>query len=124
MKKLFTTYQIASKLKELGFDEPCLMYYYNDDENKLHSNVSTSTLYGAMISEEGFNKDRQIKAPLWQQAIHWLLNYIQNNKNLYIKVTIYADNSYIVDSIVNNLDYHFVLKSNQDLLNKLLEILN
>lgn len=123
MKKLFTTYQIASKLKELGFDEPCLMYYYKDNENKLHSNVSTSTLYGAIISEEeNIVMERQIKAPLWQQAIHWLLNYIQNNKNLYIKVTMFADNSYIVDSIVNNIDYHFVLHSNQDLLNKLLEL--
>jgi|SRR5690554_715463 len=124
MKKLFTTYPIASKLKELGFDEPCLMYYNISNENKLHSNVATSTLYGAVISEEEYIMERQIKAPLWQQAIHWLLNYIQNNKNLYIKVTIYADNSYIVESFGNNVDYHFVLKSNQDLLNKLLEILN
>ena len=122
MKKLFVTYQIASKLKELGFDEPCLMYYYKDDENKLHSNVSTSTLRGAMISEEDFNEERQILAPLWQQAIHWLLNYIQNDQDILLKVTIFADNSYIVDSIVNNIDYHFVLHSNQDLLNKLLEL--
>ena len=122
MKKLFTTYQIASKLKELGFDEPCLMYYYKDDENKLHSNVSTSTLYGAIISEENIVMERQIKAPLWQQAIHWLLNYIQNDQDILLKVSIFADNSYIVDSIVNNLDYHFVLHSNQDLLNNLLEL--
>ena len=123
MKKLFTTYSIASKLKELGFDEPCLMYYYKDDENKLHSNVSTCTLRGAMISEEeNIVMERQIKAPLWQQAIHWLLNYIQNDQDILLKVTIFADNSYIVDSIVNNIDYHFVLHSNQDLLNKLLEL--
>lgn len=67
MKKLFTTYPIASKLKELGFDEPCLMYYYKDGENKLHNNVSTSSLYGAIISEEEYIvMERQIKAPLWQ----------------------------------------------------------
>ena len=113
MKNLFTTYPIAKKLKELGFDEPCLGHYVYDS-GELHT-----LHYGTT----GSNKQTHsiTLAPLWQQAIHWLLNYIQNNKNLYIKVTIFADNSYIVDSIVNNLDYHFVLNSNQDLLNKLLE---
>lgn len=71
MKRQFLTYEISLKLKELGFDEPCLMYYYKDDENKLHSNISTSSLYGAMISEEGLNTERQIKAPLRQQTIDW-----------------------------------------------------
>ena len=29
MKEQFVTYEIALKLKELGFDEPCIAYYFN-----------------------------------------------------------------------------------------------
>ena len=79
MKNQFVKYKIALKLKELGFNEPCLMYYHISIENKLHSNVSTSTLHGAMISDEDYMKDKQIKAPLWQQVIEWL-----DNKDIHI----------------------------------------
>ena len=40
MKKQFVTYEIALKLKELGFDEECLAIYYKDDNpKKLHRDI-------------------------------------------------------------------------------------
>ncbi len=121
MKKLFTTYSIASKLKELGFDEPCLMYYYVNNENKLHSNVSTCTLYGAMISEEEYIIERQIKAPLWQQAITWLLKY-HSDKYSCLKVSQFSDESYVLRFDDKELNKDLVCPNVEYLVNKLLEL--
>ena len=121
MKKLFTTYPIASKLKELGFDEPCLMYYNISNENKLHSNVSTSTLYGAMISEEEYIMERQIKAPLWQQAIEWLLKY-HSDQYYYLEISQYIDNSYMLTFDAKNPNECLSFNNVEALVNKLLEL--
>ena len=67
MKEQFVTYEIALKLKELGFDEECLGAYIPDENNYLE--------IGGIFKE----CKSLIKAPLWQQAIDWL-----NSKNLYI----------------------------------------
>lgn len=120
MKNLFTTYPIAAKLKELGFDEPCLMYYNIRNKEKLHSNVSTSTLYGAMISEEEYIKERQIKAPLWQQAITWLLKYF-NDKYPMIQLSQFNDESWILKPNLD-IDTHFCTDNVEDLINKLLDL--
>jgi hypothetical protein len=52
MEKEFVPYQQALELKELGFDEPCLMYYTDNGE------LYKSNLYG-------------ISAPLYQQVFRW-----------------------------------------------------
>ena len=75
MEKQFTTYQIAKDLKELGFDEECLAHRYTDNKEDFHllqypyNNLILTILnYG-------------VAAPLWQQAIDWLLKEIQNKSN-------------------------------------------
>lgn len=64
MKDQFATYEISKKIKELGFDEPCLrgydkneMLFYSEQENGHYLNYSI-----------GMN----INAPLWQQVFDWL----------------------------------------------------
>lgn len=57
MEKEFISYDLALALKELGFDEPCFMIYY-DGTNELRG--SSHFLYS-----------RDIKAPLYQQAFRW-----------------------------------------------------
>ena len=52
MKKEFIPYEQALELKELGFDEPCLMYYD----------------YSWTLVESGVY---ECKAPLYQQAFRW-----------------------------------------------------
>lgn len=54
----FVTYEIAKKMKELGFDEPCLGYWQGGD---LVVHYPIVRLDHTMIY-----------APLWQQAIEWL----------------------------------------------------
>ena len=65
MKEQFVTYEIALKLKELGFEEKCLAGYYEEDFTKKaillqRESVNNQNTYGLFCS-----------APLWQQAIDW-----------------------------------------------------
>lgn len=62
MKHLFVTYEIAKKLKELGFDEPCLGLF---DANKTFL-IKEITQYDSETYFGGYS------APLWQQSIDWL----------------------------------------------------
>jgi hypothetical protein len=59
MKNQFVTYEIAKKLKELGFNEECLGFFYP---------TGTFMLLAPRKNEE----TTCLKAPLWQQAIDWL----------------------------------------------------
>ena len=55
MKKEFVPYELAVKLKELGFDEECLSYYFNKQLS-----FGSKTSYGEVV-----------EAPLFQQAFRW-----------------------------------------------------
>ena len=55
MTKEFVPYELAVKLKALGFDEPCFGYYYN---KQLSFGARTS--YGEVI-----------EAPTFSQAFRW-----------------------------------------------------
>lgn len=65
MKEQFVPYDIALKLKELGFDEECLGYFNNDKilKNILNPKDCNNTFL------KGLNL---LSAPLWQQAIDFL----------------------------------------------------
>ena len=66
MKNQFASYEIASKLKELDFDEECIAWYY------LPANATNKNDYIlALDSETPENQIVYIKAPLWQQVIDW-----------------------------------------------------
>ena len=65
MNHLFVTYEIALKLKELGFDEPCFGVFI------------TEGLYivpKIPFKYESFTNDTSswVSAPLYQQAVDWL----------------------------------------------------
>ena len=53
----FVDYNTALALKKLGFDEPCLAYYENND------------LTHGMLNDIG--KRRYLQTPLYQQAFRW-----------------------------------------------------
>ena len=74
MEKEFLSYDLALKLKELGFDEECFGYYNN---NRL----------GVYQNEDYYLSsdsppDNRIEAPLWQQVARFL--YISSNKQINI----------------------------------------
>lgn len=63
MKEQFVTYEIALKLKELGFDEECFGYY---------SEQHDKTKFLCLYQEEDYFDEIRLEAPLWQQVIDWL----------------------------------------------------
>lgn len=64
MKNQFVTYEIAKKLKEIGYNENCASYYYEDKE--------LSSLFDEFRVKNSKTADVHIAAPLWQQVIDWL----------------------------------------------------
>ena len=65
MEEQFVPYELALKLKELGFDERCLAGYYNDGKSlwffRFHKNSE----------REPTVAKRFATAPLWEQALNW-----------------------------------------------------
>ena len=76
MEEQFVSYEIALKLKELGFDECCLAVYFKDKFQLIKGfNINNVDLHVA-------NEMDAILAPLWSQVIDWfLINY-----NIWISV--------------------------------------
>ena len=68
MEKQFVTYEIALKLKELGFNKECLAYYNNPPYPDLMHNCENVMESNFIIENIG----NSLKAPLWQQVIDWL----------------------------------------------------
>ena len=96
INKQFVTYEIALKLKELGFDEECLAYYsketiYEDkDGNKTNFVLLSAKKRGELVGHGSvrnylfqwlLDNDRtngelhtlseSITVPLWEQVIDW-----------------------------------------------------
>ena len=61
----FCSYEIALKLKELGFNELCFGFYYNEN------NFEIAIPDVVKVICDKFN---YIKAPLWQQVTTWFRN--------------------------------------------------
>ena len=72
---------IAQELKEIGFDEPTLFHYY---ENDFDVTIETNSYYDegeargylhfymSAFKEENFNRDKKcISLPTWEQVFEW-----------------------------------------------------
>ena len=101
--KLLVSYEIALKLKESGFNEPCLFTYGKSDKrfmrnpgtNMLEEPIEDYPYYwiNSKIHES------VISAPLWQQVIDWF----REEHNLFIKI----DNFIAEDD--ESVDYDFCI---------------
>ena len=77
MKEQFVTYEIALKLKKLGFDEFCFAHYINGDLITKTAILKSSTMQYYQqnnINPSNQYKDKKCTAPLWQQVIDWFRN--------------------------------------------------
>lgn len=77
MKKQFVTYEIALKLKELGFDEPCICYYDRHNYQILFTNLYGGNPLELSMMQNNYHVD--CYAPLWQQAIDWFREKYDNH---------------------------------------------
>ena len=115
MKHLFVPYKLAEKLKEKGFDEPCLGRY-RDKKFQLYS----------VIKEHCYNSDpishKDISAPLYQQVI----DFFREKHNINIEVQYRnTDHVYLVTLYPmqprTTLDVVGKFKNYYDALNKAIE---
>lgn len=70
MKDLFVPYEIALKLKELGFNEPCLASYINRDLSFVRELFGDVGL-ASFSTNHNPDYSTEITAPLFQQAFEW-----------------------------------------------------
>lgn len=61
----FCSYEIAQKLKSLGFDELCMALYFREEFRFIGINQLKET-------NSQINNIDIIDAPLWQQSLDWL----------------------------------------------------
>lgn len=92
MTNLFVPYEESLKLKELGFDEDCLMQYHVESKDLwfcLNPSVKNNTL----ITED--SAGGCIAAPLYSQSFKWF-----RDKDLHADILYYKDGKYLA-SVVN-----------------------
>lgn len=111
MTKEFVPYDRALKLKELGFDESCFGFYYDDGELK--------------IKEGNISRLGYINAPTFQQAFRWF----REEYNLHSEIRSYTAKFFTpviqkLESIVTYIEYGGVSYEEAELacLDKLIEI--
>lgn len=64
MEKQFVNYELALKLKELGFKEKCIKGFYNKEE--IYTTVDKPVDFNSKIQSGEI-----ISCPLWQQVVDW-----------------------------------------------------
>src|SRR5690606_25333382 len=89
----FVPYNLSVKLKELGFDEPCLHYFNKQENNQLWQDLDSGYYRNSIVSEGnllwGDTYDNgNVSAPLWQQAFDWfrkegVISWIDRNDNTF-----------------------------------------
>ena len=88
--------EIAKELKEIGFDEPTLFHYY---ENDFDVTIETNSYYDegeaqgylhfyiSAFKEENFNRDKKcFSLPAWEQVFEWF-----RDKGLFHSICITED---------------------------------
>ena len=78
MQKQFVTYETALKLKEIGFDEPCLGRFVGEN---------TFILDSGELSQKQNTTTYAPLSPLWQQVIDWF----REKHNIHISIPNYYD---------------------------------
>ena len=77
MEKEFIPYELAVKLKALGFDEPCFVFWTNTPKYK-GDNVQLCVTDGShghhpnsILFKQDFLKEGEVLAPTFSQAFRW-----------------------------------------------------
>jgi hypothetical protein len=90
MEKEFVTYELALRLKVLGFDEPCFGFYWCDTEQLIYEN--------AIGNHHGVH----INAPTWQSAFDWFGEKYQLYASVVVDQTSYPKYAFEIAKFVGN----------------------
>jgi hypothetical protein len=86
MEKEFIPYEQALALKELGFNEECIMYYAEGHPEGYYLRSRENTLnntHWMFTADDNKGRDKMCTAPLYQQALSWF----REKHNLHSKVS-------------------------------------
>lgn len=106
MKKQFVTYEIALALKELGFDDPCILGLST-------LGVSRHKFTSPMTDDDYIRWDKydtDLSIPLWQQVI----DYFRTKHNIVIELTRFEHTDDIVEwvYIIEEWDGNVIVEYN------------
>ena len=127
MENEFIPYEQALALKELGFDEPCLAFYWITGKFYIASEHHNCVGFHKQNQLGDYNYD-SISAPLYQQAFRWFRKEYDLHENIGIKHFVEKTYCYnIVDISVPHYIHdtsHFLSYREAELecLKKLIEI--
>jgi hypothetical protein len=74
MEKEFVPYELALRMKQLGFDEYCLTSYLNGELQ-----TSQSEMFWFQHNYRSHPAQEFISAPLYQQAFRWFREKLKNS---------------------------------------------
>lgn len=88
----FVTYKIGKKLKEKGFNQPCLAHYTN---GKFEYNIEycDAAILQDLYQNWGNNVGCFVDAPTISQVLKWL----REEKKIYLEIVIVVDAEYMCD---------------------------
>jgi hypothetical protein len=93
MEKEFVTYELALRMKQLGFDEPCLAFF-----NGIHLSFSRFDTLGELL-----DIGKCIEAPTYSQAFRWF----REEYNLISSI-----NTIIYGCPLNEQEFHYKIITN------------
>ena len=71
MENQFVDYETSKKLKELGFDEPCICLHDDFMNDVVSSGVMISTKRMLPVTYSQLSNPKNITIPMWQQVKEW-----------------------------------------------------
>ena len=69
-------------LKELGFDEPCFTFYWDN-----------AVMYNSIYNPHNYNRNNEISTPLYQQAFRWF----RENYGVHMYTTKYDETKWWIE---------------------------
>ncbi len=85
MEKEFIPYEQALALKELGFDEPCVLYWRPEMDGSMHMFCHSDCYFWDAIGSNNSDNAEWVTctAPLYQQAFRWFRDKYNIHAELY-----------------------------------------
>jgi hypothetical protein len=103
MEKQFVPYELALRMKEIGFDEPCLASYYTDIPENLLKKKSKNIDYRKQFNGLEYH-------PLDKNGVEWEPNFIRNtDKTHYVSASTFSQafrwfrEKYIIQSWISSI---------------------
>jgi hypothetical protein len=133
MKDLLVPAKQAVQLKELGFDEPCLFGYNQDEQNKLMTVPQLSSYDINSAKNSDASKINKVTAPLKQQVFKWFRQkynlfgcidlQCSTPAHWYVRIDDIIENDFVYHSEDYHIKYNTYEEAEMACIDKLIEII-